>query len=82
MDGVAIKALAKKLRQHDQNLRELEDFIKRANRLFTPENLVQFAVLFTKPHEQKLLRNMQIILLEHLTLIRASGIFVLKLCEV
>ncbi len=28
MDGVAIKALSKKLRQHDQNLRELEDFIK------------------------------------------------------
>lgn len=53
MDGVAIKALSKKLRQHDQNLRELEDFIKRANRLFTPENLVQFAVLFTKPNEKK-----------------------------
>ncbi|MEF0414663.1 hypothetical protein PX039_18340, partial [Acinetobacter baumannii] len=55
MDGVAIKALAKKLRQHDQNLRELEDYIKRGNRLFTPENLVQFAVLFTKPHEQKII---------------------------
>ncbi|CAM0683334.1 DUF4368 domain-containing protein [Acinetobacter baumannii] len=55
MDGVAIKALAKKLRQHDQNLRELEDYIKRGNRLFTPENLVQFSVLFTKPHDQKII---------------------------
>ncbi|RSF29379.1 hypothetical protein EGT96_18925, partial [Acinetobacter baumannii] len=55
MDGVAIKALAKKLRQHDQNLRELEDYIKRGNRLFIPENLIQLAVLFTKPHEKKII---------------------------
>ncbi|EMC7950719.1 hypothetical protein VXG46_001306 [Acinetobacter baumannii] len=55
MEGVALKALAKKLRQHDQNLRELEDYIKRGNRLFVPENLIQLAVLFTKPHEQKII---------------------------
>ena len=55
LQGEAIKALAKKLRQHDQNLRELEEFCKKGNRLFTPENLIQFAVLFTKPHEQKII---------------------------
>ncbi|MCR4532479.1 hypothetical protein [Acinetobacter venetianus] len=55
LQGEAIKALAKKLRQHDQNLRELEEFCKNGNRLFTPENLIQLAVLFTKPNEQKII---------------------------
>lgn len=55
LQGEAIKALAKKLKQHDQNLRELEEFCNKGNKLFVPENLIQFAFLFTKPHEQKII---------------------------
>lgn len=53
LQSEAIKSLAKKLRQHDQNLRELEEFCKKGNRLFVSENLIQFAILFTKPSELK-----------------------------
>lgn len=53
LSGQAIKALAKKLRQHDQNLRELEAFCANGNKLFTARNLVQLAALFEKKHEQQ-----------------------------
>lgn len=53
MSGEAIKALSLKLRNHDQNLRELEAFCVHGNKLFTAENLIQLAILFTKPKEQK-----------------------------
>lgn len=57
MSGENIKRISKKLRSHDQYLRELEDFCIKGNRLFTAENLIQFAVLFTKPHEKKIVEN-------------------------
>ena len=53
MSGETIKRISKKLRSHDQYLRELEEFCLKGNRLFTSKNLIQLAVLFTKPHEQK-----------------------------
>lgn len=54
MSGETIKRISKKLRSHDQYLRELEDFCIKGNRLFTAENLIQLSVLFTKPHEKKI----------------------------
>lgn len=54
MSGETIKRISKKLRSHDQYLRELEEFCIKGNRLFTAENLIQLSVLFTKPHEKKL----------------------------
>lgn len=53
MSGETIKRIAKKIRQHDQYLRELEEYCINGNKLFIPENLIQFAVLFTKKHEQE-----------------------------
>lgn len=53
MSGETIKRISKKLRSHDQYLRELEEFCIKGNRLFTAENLIQLSVLFTKPHEKK-----------------------------
>lgn len=55
MSGETIKRISKKLRNHDQYLREVEEFCVRGNRLFTPENLIQFAVLFTKKEQQKII---------------------------
>lgn len=54
MSGETIKRISKKLRSHDQYLRELEDFCIKGNRLFTAENLIQLSVLFTTPHEKKI----------------------------
>jgi len=54
MSGETIKRVSKKLRSHDQYLRELEEFCIKGNRLFTVENLIQLSVLFTKPHEKKI----------------------------
>lgn len=54
MSGEAIKRISKKLRNHDQYLRELEEFCIKGNRLFTPKNLIQLAILFTKAQEQKI----------------------------
>ncbi|HAD69755.1 hypothetical protein [Acinetobacter radioresistens] len=54
MSGETIKRVSKKLRSHDQYLRELEEFCIKGNRLFTAENLIQLSVLFTKPHEKKI----------------------------
>lgn len=55
LEGTAIKTLAKKMRQHDQNLRELEEYCKRGNKLFTPENIIQLAILFPQIDEQKVI---------------------------
>lgn len=55
MSGETIKRISKKLRSHDQYLRELEEFCIKGNRLFTSKNLIQLAVLFTKQQEQKII---------------------------
>lgn len=54
MSGETIKRISKKIRSHDQYLRDLEEFCIKGNKLFTAENLIQLSVLFMKPHEKKI----------------------------